>query len=106
MERDPDQETIRIVIGDDDPLARRTLTEALQRGEFAVVAEATTGQELIDLARFYHPDVVILCDRLSGVDTTEITRSISNADAHTATVVLATEYDEGSGLRALRAGAA
>jgi NarL family two-component system response regulator LiaR len=104
MRRDPD-ETIRIVIGDDDPLARRTLTEALQHGEFAVVAEATTGNEVIDLARFYHPDVVILGDRVSGVDAVEVMRAISSAATHAAIILLAAEPNDAAGLRALRAGA-
>ena len=104
MRRDPD-ETIRIVIGDDDPLARRTLTDALHQGGFAVVAEATTGDEVIELALFYHPDVVILGDRLAGVDTVEVMRTISAADAHVAIVLLAAEPNDPAGLRALRAGA-
>ena len=104
MRRDPD-ETIRIVIGDDDPLARRTLTEALQRGECAVVAEATTGDEVVDLTRFYHPDVVILGDRLSGAGALDLLRTISSAAPDAAIVLLVAEPDDAAGLRALRAGA-
>ncbi len=105
MERDLDAEAIRIVIGDDDPLARRVLTEALQCGGFAVVAEATTGEELIDLTRFYHPDLVILGDRRSGAESVEVTRTIAVAEPQAAVVVLAAEPDDAVGLRALRAGA-
>jgi DNA-binding NarL/FixJ family response regulator len=106
MERDLDDEMIRIVIGDDDPLARRLLTEALHRAGFSVVAEATTGAELIDLTRFYHPDLVILGDRSAGADSLEVTRTIAGAEPRTAVVVLAAEPDDAVGLRALRAGAA
>jgi len=106
MGRDLDEETIRIVIGDDDPLAQRLLTEALQRGGIAVVAEATTGAELLDLTRFYHPDLVILGDRASGADSLEVTRAIAAAEPRTAVVLLAAVPDDTVGLRALRAGAA
>jgi DNA-binding NarL/FixJ family response regulator len=106
MERDLDEEMIRIVIGDDDPLARRLLTEALHRGGFAVVAEATTGAELLDLARFYHPDIVIIGDRAAGADSLDVTRAIADAEPRTAVIVLASEPDDSVGLRALRAGAA
>ena len=40
MGRDLDEETIRIVIGDDDPLAQRLLTEALQRGCLLYTSDA------------------------------------------------------------------
>src|SRR4051794_5206123 len=106
MERDLDEESIRVVIGDDDPLARRLLSEALQRGGITVIAEATTGAELLDLTRFYHPDLVILGDRASGADGLEVTTSIAAAEPRTAVVLLAAEPDDAVGLRALRTGAA
>jgi DNA-binding NarL/FixJ family response regulator len=106
MGRDLDEETIRIVIADDDPLAQRLLTEALQRGGIAVIAEATTGAELLDLTRFYHPDLVIVGDRATGADSLEVTRAIAAAEPRTAVVLLAAVPDDAVGLRALRAGAA
>ena len=106
MGRDLDEETIRVVIGDDDPLAQRLLTEALQRGGIAVIAETTTGAELLDLTRFYHPDLVILGDRATGADSLEVTRAIAAAEPRTAIVLLAAVPDDAVGLRALRAGAA
>jgi len=106
MDRDLDEETIRVVIGDDDPLARRLLAEALQRGGIAVVADATTGAELLELTRFDHPDLVIVGASTAGADSVGVTRAIATAEPHTGVVVLAAEPDDAVGLQALRAGAA
>jgi NarL family two-component system response regulator LiaR len=105
MDNQPDEETIRVVIADGDALARRTLAAALQPTEVSVVAEATTGQEAVALARFYHPDLVILDDDLGGLDAIEVTHMLQQAAPETLVIVLASEPDEAAGLRVLRAGA-
>lgn len=99
------EEPVRIVIADSDPMARRTLSAVLQRDDMTVVAEATTGSEAIDLARFYHPDIVILDDRLSGGESSRTVTSISEASPNAYVVVLAAEPEDAAGLRMLRAGA-
>ncbi len=105
MDNQPDEEHIRVVIADGDALARRTLAAALQRTEVSVVAEATTDREAVDLARFYHPDVVVLDNELGGVDAIEVTRMLHQAAPDTLVIVLASDHDEAVGLRVIRAGA-
>jgi DNA-binding NarL/FixJ family response regulator len=86
-------------------MARRTLSAVLQRDDLTVVAEATTGSEAIDLARFYHPEIVVLDDRLADIESTRVARSIAEASPNTSVVVLAAEPEDAAGLRVLRAGA-
>jgi NarL family two-component system response regulator LiaR len=96
---------IRAVLADGDPLARRTVRETLQRDGITVVAEATTGREAVELASFYRPDVIVMDDRVAGIDGLEATRRIHDRVPEVAIVLLAGAPDDEYGLRSLRAGA-
>ena len=65
---------IRIIVADDDPLARRALRDALQAAGVIVIAEAVNGREAIELARHYRPDVVLMDVIMPGIDGLEATR--------------------------------
>jgi len=103
--RGHDDDKIRIVIADSDPMARRALRDALQQEGIVVVAEATTGTEAVELVLFYSPDVVLLDERLSGLDGMAATRTIRDRSHAVAIVVLAAAPDDESALRVLRLGA-
>src|SRR5918992_124757 len=96
---------IRTVLADGDPLARRTIRDALQRGGITVVAEATTGTEAVELATFYRPDAVVMDVKMPGIDGIEATRIIHERSPDTCVVLLAEESEGAPGLRAIRAGA-
>jgi DNA-binding NarL/FixJ family response regulator len=49
-----------VLIVDDSPIVRRTVSSALQSDGFAVCGEAKDGQEAIELAEKLSPDVIIL----------------------------------------------
>ncbi len=104
LERDEDP--IRIVVADGDPLARRTVRDALRHEGFQVVAEATTGAEAVDLTVFYRPDIVVMDDRMPAPDGIEATRMIHERSPAICIVLLAGTSDDGRALLALRAGAA
>ena len=97
---------MRIVVADGDALSRKVLTGALNNGVLAVVAEATSGHEAAELTRFYHPDVVLLGDRLVGVDTVHAVRMVLQAEPATRVIVLTATADDDEALKAIRAGAA
>lgn len=63
---------VSVMIADDHPLVRSGLRSLLERdGEFEVIAEASNGDEAIDLAVLHKPDVILLdvgMPRLSGPD--------------------------------------
>ena len=105
MESEADEETIRIVIADGDPFARRTLRDALRHDGTTVVAEATTGVEAVELTTFYRPDVLVMDERLPGLDGLEVTRRIHERLPNVCIVLLASNPDDDLGLRALRLGA-
>ena len=100
------EDAIRIVIADADPLARRSLRGAMTDQGMVVVAEASTGQEAIDLAAFYRPHVVLMDDRPPALDGVAAARAVHEPFPDVRVVLLAAEPDERRGLDALRAGAA
>jgi DNA-binding NarL/FixJ family response regulator len=106
FDMDSEDAAIRAVLADGDPLARRTIRDALQRSGIVVVAEATTGREAVELAAFYRPDAVVMDVKLPVMDGVEATRVIHDRSHATCIVLLASTPDDSLGLRALRAGAA
>jgi two-component system, NarL family, response regulator LiaR len=105
FEMGSEDDNIRTVIADGDPLARRMMRDMLLRESIAIVAEATTGQEAVDLTAFYGPDVVLIDEELPGLKSADATAKILAAHPGVAVVVLAADPDDARGMRALRAGA-
>ena len=97
---------VTVMIADDHPLVRSGLRMLLERGgEFGVIAEASNGDEAIDLAVLHKPDVILLdvgMPRLSGPDAAQ---SILQKIPKTRIVMLSMHSDEAYVLRALKAGA-
>jgi DNA-binding NarL/FixJ family response regulator len=106
MEHESDEETIRIVIADGDPLVRRTLREALRDEGMTVVAEATSASETVELTTFYRPDVVVIDEQLPDGGGLETTRRIHTTTPDVRVVLFSAAPEDTLGLRALRSGAA
>ena len=106
FDKESDEAAIRVVVADGDPLARRSIRDALQRDGIVVVAEATTGRETIELVSFYRPDAVIMDAAVPETDGIEAARIIYERQPGTSIVLMASAADDELGLRALRAGAA
>jgi len=97
---------LRIIIADDDPLARRVVRDALQDAGVIVIAEAGSGREAFELARHYRPDVVLMDVIMPDVDGLQATRMITRDVPGTAVLVLTASGDDETGMTALRCGAA
>ncbi len=96
---------LRVIVADDDPLARRMLRDVLQLGGITVIAEAASGREAVELALYYRPDVVVMDLIMPGVDGLAATRQIAEAAPEIRIVVLTSSEDDEVGLMTLRAGA-
>ena len=84
----------RVLIVDDEPLARERLRALL--GDLAVavvVGEAASGLEAIEIALRERPDVVLLDIRMPGMDGIEAARHL-NALEEPPAVVFVTAHDE------------
>jgi two-component system, NarL family, response regulator LiaR len=100
------QTSLRVVITDDDPLARQTIKAALQRRSITVIAEASNGGDAVALTRHYRPDVVLMDLVMPGMDGVEATRRIVAARPATRVIALTSFLEDDKVLPAVRAGAA
>ncbi len=95
---------MRILIADDEPLARQRLRDLLAAIDgVEVLGEATTGRQACELAHQWHPDTVLLDIAMPQMDGIEAAQHLALLDAPPA-VVFCTAFDEHA-LAAFEAGA-
>ena len=100
-----DDDPLRVIVVDDDPLARRMLRDVLQEAGIVVIAEAGGGREAIELSNYYKPDVVVMDLVMPGIDGIAATRQIVSQTPDVRVVMLTSSDSEDVGLLTLRAGA-
>ena len=100
-----DADPLRVIVVDDDPLARRMLRDVLQDAGITVIAEAGGGREAVELSLYYRPDVVVMDLVMPGVDGIAATRDIVDNAPEVKVVMLTSSDSEDVGLMTLRAGA-
>src|SRR3954447_23929007 len=96
---------LRVIIADDDPLARRVIKGALQAAGMIVVAEAKDGREAVELAVYYRPDVVVMDVVMPQLDGILATRRILKQVPDQLVVALTRTAEGELGRLALEAGA-
>ena len=101
----PAEAPLRVIIADDDPLARRVIKGALQAAGVTVVAEAKDGHEAVELVVYYRPDVVVMDVVMPKLDGVLATRRILKEIPDQLVVVLTGAADDELGLLVLEAGA-
>ncbi|MGH7467881.1 MAG: LytR/AlgR family response regulator transcription factor [Longimicrobiales bacterium] len=86
-------ERIRVLVVDDEPLARAGVCELLSRdAELDVVGEAANGQEAVAAITELSPDLVMLDVQMPGMTGFEVIRTIG--PEHMPAVVFTTAYDQ------------
>lgn len=98
---------IRVVVCDDHALFRRgVVIELDETDDLEVVAEATNGQEAVEVATRLAPDVILMDVRMPGMDGIEATRRLTEL-IPASRILMLTVSDEGDDLfEAVKAGAA
>lgn len=100
--------TIRVILVDDHPVVRAGLRSVIDAPDhIAVIGEASTGDEALELVDELAPDVV-LCDlRLGeGIDGIEVTKRLNARPSKPAVLILTTFDNDSEIVAALNAGAA
>ncbi|MEL6340244.1 MAG: LytTR family DNA-binding domain-containing protein [Myxococcota bacterium] len=85
---------IRVLIADDEQLARTNLREALRdHPGFPVVGEVSSGSEVVEAVRTLSPDLVLLDIEMPGSSGVSVARELSRLEKCPA-VVFVTAYSE------------
>ena len=99
-------ERIRTLVADDHPLFREGVVQSLDSEEdFEVVAEASTGEEAVELATDLVPDLVMMDLAMPGIGGIEATERIAATSPATAILILTVSEDADDLLKAHKAGA-
>jgi DNA-binding NarL/FixJ family response regulator len=97
---------IRILIVDDHPLLREGIVSLVEKqADMLIVAEASNGQEAIQLFQQHIPDITLMDLRLPGMDGIDAMTSIIAQFPEAKIIVLTTFSGDTQILRALKAGA-
>lgn len=98
--------TIRVMIVDDHEVVRNGLRTYLNtQTDFEVVAEASSGEQAVSLAREHHPDVVLMDLVMEGMDGVRTTREVKKVCPSAQVVVLTSYHQDEFIFPALQAGA-
>ncbi|MBN9613832.1 MAG: response regulator transcription factor [Actinobacteria bacterium] len=101
---------IRVMVVDDHPIVRAGIAGLLDgETDFEVVAEASSGEEAVELTTQTSPDIVLMDLRMPGIGGVEATRRIcagsSSAAGRPRVLVFTTYEDDDEILSAIAAGA-
>ena len=96
---------MRIMIVDDHPITRNGLRAALSTSsEVEIVAEASTGEEAIDVVGDIKPDVVFMDVRMPGMGGIEATRIIRDTSEDTKVILFTVDESRSAIAEAIQAG--
>ncbi len=98
-------DALRVLLADDDPLARRVVRDALQEAGFTVVADAANGREAVELAVHYRPELVLMDVVMPELDGISAAKQIRERAPEVKVVMLSTSADDDLGVLGIRAGA-
>lgn len=97
---------ITILLVDDHEVVRQGLRAYLESQEdFKVIGEASSGEEAVEAAMEYLPDVMLMDLVMSGIGGVEATRKVKDITPRTQVVVLTSYHQDEFIFPALQAGA-
>jgi two-component system, NarL family, response regulator LiaR len=105
LQRDDVDRPPRVVIADDDPIARRAVRDALQEAGIIVIAEAGNGHDAVELSLHYQADAVLMDVVMPITDGILATRRLAQRAPEITVIMLSANDDEEVGLTCLRVGA-
>jgi DNA-binding NarL/FixJ family response regulator len=97
--------TLRILLADDHAILRDGIRRSFESAGEVVVAEASNGEEALEMARATQPDIVVMDLTMPVLDGIGATRRITEEVPDTRVIVLTMHDDVDATRRALDAGA-
>lgn len=98
---------IRVLVVDDHDLVRMGIVSLLSDGDkIQVIAEASSGEEAIELAKQHEPDVVLMDIRMPGMGGLEATRKLLRFNEDIKVIAVTACAEDPFASRLLQAGAA
>ncbi|GAA3960872.1 response regulator transcription factor [Allohahella marinimesophila] len=85
--------SLKLLIADDEPLARKRIQRLLADTDYLVCAEAVNGEQVLMLAESLKPDIVLLDIRMPGMDGLTAARQLSR-NTRPPAIIFTTAYDE------------
>ena len=100
-------DVIKVVIADDHPVVREGLVAIFKsQSDIKVIAEATNGEETLELCREHSPDVLLLDLRMPKKDGLQVIGELGTHKLSRPRVIVMTTYESEEDIRrALKAGA-
>jgi DNA-binding NarL/FixJ family response regulator len=96
---------IRIAIADDHPIFRDGLKQLLSHeADFLVVAEASSGTEIMPMLEQHEPDILLLDLKLPGPDGLSILQKLQGSNTKTRVIVLTASEDKNEFVQAMKFG--
>ncbi len=96
---------IQVVVADDHQIVRQGLKALLEREGFRVVGEAANGQQALQLAEKFHPEVAVLDLAMPLLNGLDAAREIHRISPKTKTILLTMHTEQHYILEGLRSGA-
>ena len=96
---------ITVLLADDHQVVREGLKALLEREGFHVVAEASDGQQAVQLAKQFQPDVAVLDVAMPILNGLDAAREIQKVSENTKPIILTMHTENHYILEALQAGA-
>ena len=84
---------LKLMLVDDEPLARQRLRRLIDEGKYRVVAEADSGQAALEQVKQHQPDIILMDIRMPGMDGLQAAAELAKLASPPA-VVFCTAYDE------------
>lgn len=98
---------IRLLLADDHDLVRTGLRRLLEDiSDFEVIAEATTGEEAVSLAREHAPDVILMDINMPDMNGLDASKKILQRNDVVKIIIVSMSEDETLAQRLLKIGAA
>ena len=105
-EQSREDNMIRVLLVDDQPVVRRGLRVRFQlEPDMQVIGEASTGSEALTLAQILTPDVVLMDIEMPDMDGIEATVALRTVVPQSAVVILSIHTDRQTRMKAQAAGA-